>query len=75
MSQAEATINAGSTRWSGADIQQLLLRGRAFIALIIVVAVFSYLSPTFLTRASIIIMSIHLTSKNNKKSHVEVKAN
>lgn len=60
MSQAEATIDAAAPRWSGADIQQLLLRGRAFIALIIVVAVFSYLSPTFLTRASIIIMSKHV---------------
>ncbi len=59
MSQSQA-VAARPARWSGADIQQLLLRGRAFIALIIVVVVFAYLSPTFLTKASIIIMSKHV---------------
>ena len=42
------------------DVQQLLLRGRAFIALILVVVVFSYLSPQFLTAGNFVIMSKHV---------------
>lgn len=42
------------------DVQQFLLRGRAFIALILVTAVFASLSPHFLTRANIVIMSKHV---------------
>lgn len=42
------------------DIQQFLLRGRAFIALILVTAVFSLLSPQFLTTANLVIMSKHV---------------
>jgi erythritol transport system permease protein len=39
------------------DVQQFLLRGRAFIALILVVAVFSSLTPSFLTPDNLVIMS------------------
>ena len=42
------------------DIQQFLLRGRAFIALILVTAVFAFLSPQFLTTANLVIMSKHV---------------
>lgn len=42
------------------DAQQFLLRGRAFIALILVMAVFTYLSPSFLTKANIVIMTKHV---------------
>lgn len=42
------------------DIQQFLLRGRAFIALILVTAVFAFLSPQFLTTANFVIMSKHV---------------
>ena len=42
------------------DVQQLLLRGRAFIALILVVVVFSSLEPAFLTTENIVIMSKHV---------------
>lgn len=42
------------------DIQQLLLRGRAFIALILVVAVFTILVPQFLTLGNIVILSKHV---------------
>lgn len=42
------------------DVQQFLLRGRAFIALILVTAVFASLSPQFLTSANIVIMSKHV---------------
>jgi ribose/xylose/arabinose/galactoside ABC-type transport system permease subunit len=36
------------------------LRGRAFIALILVTAVFAFLAPQFLTRANLVIMSKHV---------------
>lgn len=42
------------------DVQQFLLRGRAFIALILVTAVFASLAPQFLTTANIVIMSKHV---------------
>lgn len=42
------------------DIQQFLLRGRAFIVLILVLAVFTILSPQFLTTSNIVIMSKHI---------------
>lgn len=42
------------------DVQQFLLRGRAFIALILVTAVFASLSPQFLTTENIVIMSKHV---------------
>ena len=42
------------------DVQQFLLRGRAFIALILVTAVFAFLSPQFLTTANLVIMSKHV---------------
>jgi erythritol transport system permease protein len=41
---------------SKTDVQQFLLRGRAFIALILVVVVFSYLTPSFLTTDNIVII-------------------
>jgi ribose/xylose/arabinose/galactoside ABC-type transport system permease subunit len=42
------------------DVQQFLLRGRAFIALILVTAVFTSLSPQFMTTANLVIMSKHV---------------
>ena len=42
------------------DIQQFLLRGRAFIALILVLVVFTSLTPQFLTTGNIVIMSKHV---------------
>lgn len=42
------------------SLQNLLLRGRAFIALILVVVVFSILSPGFLNPDNVIIMSKHV---------------
>ncbi len=44
------------------DIQQFLLRGRAFIALILVVVTFSVLSPQFLTTGNIVITSKHVAT-------------
>ena len=45
---------------SKTDLQQFLLRGRAFIALILVLAVFTSLEPQFLTTSNIVIMSKHV---------------
>jgi ribose/xylose/arabinose/galactoside ABC-type transport system permease subunit len=42
------------------DLQSFLLRGRAFIALILVTAVFAFLAPQFLTSANLVIMSKHV---------------
>jgi len=42
------------------DVQQFLLRGRAFIALILVLVVFASLSPQFLSTGNIVIMSRHV---------------
>ena len=42
------------------DVQQFLLRGRAFIALILVTVVFASLAPQFLTTANLVIMSKHV---------------
>lgn len=44
-------------KFTGADLQQLLLRARAFIALILVVATFTLLSETFLTPGNMIIVA------------------
>ena len=44
-------------KFTATDFQQLLLQARAFIALIVVVAVFSILSETFLTPANIVIVA------------------
>lgn len=59
MSSATATAAPAkkSRTISGTDIQYLLLQGRAFIALIVVVAVFSFLSDVFLTPANIVIVT------------------
>jgi len=42
------------------DVQEFLLRGRAFIALILVLLVFTLLSPGFLSTGNIVIMSKHV---------------
>ena len=42
------------------DLQQFLLRGRAFIALILVTVVFASMAPLFLTTSNIVIMSKHI---------------
>lgn len=58
MDQASTITTAEKPRkLTGADLQQLLLRARAFIALILVVATFSLLSETFLTPGNIIIVA------------------
>ncbi len=51
---------ARARRTSGSEVLQFLLLGRAFIALIIVFAVFTLLSPQFLTAGNLVIMSKHV---------------
>jgi ribose/xylose/arabinose/galactoside ABC-type transport system permease subunit len=47
-------------RINKSDVQLLLLRGRAFIALILVIIVFSSLTPQFLSVENLVIMTKHV---------------
>jgi len=63
MDQATSTKPAQKERRRSitkTDVQQFLLRGRAFIALILVTVVFSSLAPQFLTGANLVIMTKHV---------------
>jgi len=60
MSEGKATKTKQLQYITRTDILQLLLHGRVFLALIIVVTVFALLSPGFLNIANIIIMSKHV---------------
>lgn len=44
----------------GVSIGRLLLEGRAFFALIVIIAVFSFLSPNYFTVANFLIMASHV---------------
>ena len=63
MEQETKTISAQSKKKRSitkTDVQQFLLRGRAFIALVLVLVVFTLLSPGFLSASNIVIMSKHV---------------
>jgi erythritol transport system permease protein len=60
MSEASAVTIQKSKKMTSTDVQQLLLRGRAFIALILVVVVFTIIAPNFLAAANIEIMAKHV---------------
>ena len=60
MSEGKATKTKQLQYITRTDILQLLLRGRVFLALIIVITVFALVSPGFLNIANIIIMSKHV---------------
>ncbi len=60
MSQAEVPTTSRQKRTLALEIQELILRLRAYIALIVLVIIFSFLSPVFLTINSIIIMIDHI---------------
>ena len=53
------TIAVGDTKKSF-SLTKLLLEGRAFLALILIIVVFSMLSPNFLTTENILIMGSHV---------------
>ena len=57
MDAARLKKGRGITR---TDVGQFLLRGRAFIALILVVVVFASITPQFLTTGNLVIMSKHV---------------
>jgi ribose/xylose/arabinose/galactoside ABC-type transport system permease subunit len=60
MSQASASPLQKQKGFTSTDLQQLLLRGRAFIALFLVTIVFSVIVPNFLEAANIQIMAKHV---------------
>jgi erythritol transport system permease protein len=60
MSEASAASIKKPARMTATDVQQLLLRGRAFIALILVTVVFTIIAPNFLAAANIEIMAKHV---------------
>ena len=60
MSEGKATKTKRLQYITRTDIIQLILRGRVFLALIIVVTIFTLVSPGFLKIANIIIMSKHV---------------
>ena len=51
---------ASSSKEGGMGIVRLLLEGRAFFALIVIIAVFSFLSPNYLTVSNFLIMASHV---------------
>ena len=57
MTTTTTTILESKKRFS---IAKLLLEGRAFLALILIIVVFSLLSPNYLTVDNILIMASHV---------------
>jgi erythritol transport system permease protein len=57
---ASKTASHGATAGDGIDIGRLLLEGRAFFALIAIVAIFSFLSPYYFTVGNFLIMASHV---------------
>lgn len=60
MSQLATTPMQKKSAWTSTDIQQMLLRGRAFIVLILVFVVFAFIAPNFLDRANMQIVVKHV---------------
>lgn len=60
MSQVDVPNTAPGKKSFSLELQEVFLRLRAFIALIVLVIIFSILSPVFLTPASIIITINHI---------------
>ena len=59
MSQSAAALTKRSSM-TGTDIQQLLLKARAFIVLILVTIIFAVIAPNFLAVANMEIMAKHV---------------
>nr|BAT28472.1 ribose ABC transporter permease [Aureimonas frigidaquae] len=55
-----ASSRSASGGGSGFDVARLLLEGRAFFALIVIIAVFSFLSPVYFTVNNFLVMSSHV---------------
>jgi len=57
---ATTTVSAGSARKRNLSLANILIEGRAFLALIVIVVVFSLLSPNYFTTSNLLIMSSHV---------------
>lgn len=55
-----STRAAPQPRASGVNIARLLLEGRAFFALIVIIAVFSFLSPNYFSASNFLTMASHV---------------
>lgn len=62
MTQASPSMHRATTgaRGTGFDLGRVLLEGRAYFALIVIVAVFSVLSPYYLSLSNFLTMSSHV---------------
>ncbi len=60
MSDTTASRTAAAKGAGGFSIGRLLLEGRAFFALIVIIAVFSFLSPNYFTVSNFLIMASHV---------------
>lgn len=60
MSTQAQKKSAGGGKLSSVSLPQLLLEGRAFIALIIIIIVFAALSPNYFTVSNLLTMSAHV---------------
>lgn len=60
MSDTSITRTAAKGSAQSFSLGRLLLEGRAFFALIAIIAVFSYLSPNYLTVSNLLIMASHV---------------
>lgn len=57
---SDTTISRAATPKASFSLGRLLLEGRAFFALIAIIAVFSFLSPNYLTVGNFLIMASHV---------------
>lgn len=60
MIDKSATALASQGRKDGINLAHLLLEGRAFLALVVIIAVFSWLSPNYFTVSNFLIMASHV---------------
>lgn len=54
------TIDTGDKRKQWFSLTRILIEGRAFLALILIIVVFSLMSPNYLTTGNLLIMSSHV---------------
>lgn len=57
---SDTTISRAAAPKAGFSLGRLLLEGRAFFALILIIAVFSFLSPNYFTVGNFLIMASHV---------------
>lgn len=62
MSTAQGTAKSTGRTSSGFDIGKILLEGRAFFALLVIIVIFSLLSPNYFTVNNLLVMSQHVAT-------------